>query len=152
MKILITGGAGYIGSHACIEFITAGYDPVVIDNFSNSHPEALRRVAEIAGRPVTLIEGDVRDATFMSGVFETHEIDAVVHFAGLKAVGESVAKPLAYYDNNVSGSICCSTRWQNSMSELWSSVLRPRFMEIRTAFQSASISRSRQPTHTVAAS
>lgn len=105
MKILITGGAGYIGSHACIEFMAAGYAPVVVDNFSNSHPEALRRVAEIAGRPVTLIEGDVRDAALLSSVFEAHEIRAVVHFSGLKAVGESVAKPLAYYDNNVSGSL-----------------------------------------------
>ncbi|MBL0166359.1 MAG: UDP-glucose 4-epimerase GalE [Propionivibrio sp.] len=105
MKLLITGGGGYIGSHACIEFMAAGYEPLVVDNFSNSHPEALRRVARIAGRPLTLIEGDVRERSFMRSVFAAHEISAVVHFAGLKAVGESVAKPLAYYDNNVYGSL-----------------------------------------------
>ena len=105
MKLLITGGAGYIGSHACVEFMAAGYEPVVVDNFSNSHPEALRRVAELAGRPVTLLEGDVRDRAFMRSVFAAHDIGAVVHFAGLKAVGESVAKPLDYYDNNVFGSL-----------------------------------------------
>ena len=105
MKLLITGGGGYIGSHACIEFMAAGYEPLVVDNFSNSNPEALRRVAMIAGRPLTLIEGDVRERSFMRSVFAAHEISAVVHFAGLKAVGESVAKPLAYYDNNVYGSL-----------------------------------------------
>jgi len=105
MKLLITGGAGYIGSHSCIEFMAAGYDPVVVDNFSNSHPESLRRVAGIAGRPLTLMEGDVRDSAFMRRVFDTHEIGAVIHFAGLKAVGESVAKPLEYYDNNLTGSL-----------------------------------------------
>ncbi|UCV05422.1 UDP-glucose 4-epimerase GalE [Dechloromonas denitrificans] len=105
MKLLITGGAGYIGSHACVECMAAGYEPVVVDNFSNSHPEALRRVAELVGRPVVLVEGDVRDRALLRSVFTAHEIGAVVHFAGLKAVGESVAKPLDYYDNNVSGSL-----------------------------------------------
>ena len=80
MKLLITGGGGYIGSHACIEFMAAGYEPLVVDNFSNSHPEALRRVETIAGRPLTLIEGDVRERSFMRSVFAAHEIGARRYF------------------------------------------------------------------------
>lgn len=105
MQLLVTGGGGYIGSHACIEFIAAGYEPVVVDNFANSHPEALRRVEAITGQPVVLHEGDIRDRDFLRRVFAAHDFAAVVHFAGLKAVGESVARPLDYYDNNVTGSL-----------------------------------------------
>ncbi|HRH79797.1 MAG TPA: UDP-glucose 4-epimerase GalE [Thiobacillaceae bacterium] len=103
--ILITGGAGYIGSHTCVEMIQAGMEPVVVDNLSNSKPEALRRVERITGRPVVFHQVDIRDRAGMARVFEQHDIDAVVHFAGLKAVGESVAKPLEYYDNNVAGTV-----------------------------------------------
>ena len=104
MNVLVTGGAGYIGSHTCVELIEAGYTPVVIDNFCNSNPESLRRVQEITGKPVELIEGDVRDKALLDRVFTEHKIDCVIHFAGLKAVGESVSKPLEYYQNNL-----CST-------------------------------------------
>ncbi|HEY5801937.1 MAG TPA: UDP-glucose 4-epimerase GalE [Burkholderiaceae bacterium] len=103
--ILVTGATGYIGSHTCIELLAAGYDVVGLDNFSNSSAEALKRVEQIAGKNVPLIEADVRDRAALQAVFQQHKIDAVIHFAGLKAVGESVAQPLRYYDNNVAGTV-----------------------------------------------
>lgn len=104
-NILITGGAGYIGSHTCVELLAAGYNLVVIDNFSNSKPDVLRRVEQISGRTLTFEEVDIRDRGDLRDVFRHHAIDAVIHFAGLKAVGESVSQPLRYYDNNISGSV-----------------------------------------------
>lgn len=101
--ILVTGGAGYIGSHAVIELRAAGYDVVVYDNLCNSSPEVLNRLARITGRKVPFVQGDIRDAAALRAVLAGHRIDAVIHFAGLKAVGESVAQPLTYYDNNVIG-------------------------------------------------
>lgn len=104
--ILVTGGAGYIGSHTCVELLGAGYDVVVIDNFCNSKPEALRRVEDIAGRKLlAFYSADVRDKGGLRDLFKAHAIDAVIHFAALKAVGESVAKPLMYYDNNIAGTV-----------------------------------------------
>ncbi len=103
--ILITGGAGYIGSHACVEFLAAGYDIVVYDNLSNSSALALDRVRELSGLDFPFVQGDIRDRAALDALFKTHDIDAVIHFAGLKAVGESVAKPLLYYDNNIAGSV-----------------------------------------------
>ncbi|MDP2026300.1 UDP-glucose 4-epimerase GalE [Sulfuriferula sp.] len=103
--ILVTGGAGYIGSHTCVALIEAGYTPLVLDNLCNSSPVSLGRVAQISGTRPQFIEGDVRDAALLTGLFESHDIAAVIHFAGLKAVGESVEQPLAYYDNNVSGTV-----------------------------------------------
>ena len=105
MYVLVTGGAGFIGSHTVVELLQAGYEVVIIDNFSNSSPLVLSRIEGIAGKRPLLIEGDIRDRALLDDVFKQHEIDAVVHFAGLKAVGESVQKPLEYYDNNVSGSV-----------------------------------------------
>ena len=105
MTILVAGGAGYIGSHTCIELIAAGHDVVVVDNYFNSSPEALRRVEEITGTTIQSYRADVRDRTAMDAIFSGHDISAVINFAGLKAVGESVEKPLEYYDNNVSGMI-----------------------------------------------
>ncbi len=104
-KILVTGGAGYIGSHTCIALHKAGYDIVVYDNLSNSSREAINRVSSLIDRPIEFIEGDIRDAVLLGEMFDTHRFYGVIHFAGLKAVGESVAKPLMYYDNNVSGTI-----------------------------------------------
>ena len=104
-KILVTGGAGYIGSHTCIALHEAGYDIVVYDNLSNSSREAARRVSTLIGQSIEFIEGDIRDAELLKQVFTEHQIFGVMHFAGLKAVGESVAKPLLYYNNNVSGTI-----------------------------------------------
>ena len=105
MKILVTGGAGYIGSHTCVELIESGYTPIVYDNLSNSSTIALDRVKTITGQDVTFVEGDIRDSENLQQVMKAHDIEAVIHFAGLKAVGESVAKPLMYYDNNVAGSV-----------------------------------------------
>ncbi|MEN9426845.1 MAG: UDP-glucose 4-epimerase GalE [Pseudomonadota bacterium] len=104
--ILVTGGAGYIGSHTCVELLAAGYEVLVVDNFSNSKPEALRRVEEIAGRKLgAFYRADIRDKAALREIFKAHAIDAVIHFAALKAVGESVAKPLMYYDNNIAGTV-----------------------------------------------
>lgn len=103
MSILVTGGAGYIGSHTCVELLLSGHEVVVLDNFSNSHPEALRRVEQITGRKLSHVEGDIRDQAVIEATLRQHGCTAVIHFAGLKAVGESVEKPLAYYDNNVVG-------------------------------------------------
>lgn len=105
MNVLLTGGAGYIGSHTAVECLAAGHDVVVFDNLSNSSPKSLERVAQIAGKPVTFVQGDIRDRAALKQLFASHGIDAVVHFAGLKAVGESVDKPLLYYDNNITGSV-----------------------------------------------
>ncbi len=104
-KILVTGGAGYIGTHTCIALHEAGYDMVVYDNLSNSSREAINRVSTLIGQPIEFIEGDIRDAESLKQVFSFHRFFGVIHFAGLKAVGESVAKPLMYYNNNVSGTI-----------------------------------------------
>lgn len=100
-KILVTGGAGYIGSHTCVELLNEGHELVVIDNLSNSKPEALNRVRAITGRDFAFYQQDVRDESALKNIFREHQIDAVIHFAGLKAVGESVAMPLEYYRNNL---------------------------------------------------
>ncbi len=106
MTVLVTGGAGYIGSHTCIELIQAGHTVLVLDNLVNSSAESLRRVEAIVQQPVDFVEGDIRDTELLDRVFSEHDIDSVVHFAGLKAVGESTEKPLDYYDNNVYGTLC----------------------------------------------
>ena len=105
MKILVTGGAGYIGSHTLLELIGKGHEPVVIDNFTNSSIESVRRVEELTGKTVDVYKGDVRNLRLLNKIFEEHQIDWVIHFAGLKAVGESCAKPVEYYDNNLYGTL-----------------------------------------------
>ncbi len=105
MSILVTGGAGYIGSHTCIELMNAGYEVVVVDNFYNSKREALKRTAELAGKSFSFYECDIRDKKGLDVIFKENKIDAVIHFAGLKAVGESCQKPLEYYDNNIGGTL-----------------------------------------------
>ena len=105
-KILVTGGAGYIGSHTCLELLEAGFEMVVLDNFCNSSSESLRRVAALCGvDEIPLYEGDIRDPIVLDKIFTEHKIDSVIHFAGLKAVGESVEKPVLYYENNVAGTL-----------------------------------------------
>lgn len=104
-KILVTGGAGYIGSHTCVELLNSEHDVIVLDNLCNSSEESLNRVQQICGKTLTFVQGDIRDAQVLDQVFQQHHIDAVIHFAGLKAVGESQQIPLAYFDNNISGSI-----------------------------------------------
>jgi UDP-glucose 4-epimerase len=105
MAILVTGGAGYIGSHTVVLLIEAGYEVVVYDNFSNSNATSIKRVEQITNRKIPLIQGDIRDTDGLQKVFDSYDIEAVIHFAGLKAVGESVEKPLKYYDNNIVGTI-----------------------------------------------
>lgn len=103
--ILVTGGAGYIGSHVCVELLQAGHDVTIFDNFCNSNPESVARIARIAGKAPTLVRGDIRDLAALVDALKSSGASAVVHFAGLKAVGESVQQPLSYYDNNVVGTL-----------------------------------------------
>ncbi len=105
MAILVTGGAGYIGSHTSLELLDAGKDIVIIDNFYNSCPKVLERLQELSGKKIKFEECDIRDRKALDAVFEKHDIEAVIHFAGLKAVGESCQKPLMYYENNISGTV-----------------------------------------------
>lgn len=104
-KILVTGGAGYIGSHTCVELLNAGHEVIVLDNLCNSAAESLNRVQQLTQKSLTFVEGDIRDGQLLDQVFQQNSIDAVIHFAGLKAVGESQQIPLAYFDNNIAGSI-----------------------------------------------
>ena len=103
MKVLVTGGAGYIGSHTCVELLNAGHEVVIIDNFVNSKPESLESIRKITGKDFAFVEADLRDRAAVKALFDAHPVDAAIHFAGLKAVGESVQKPLEYYDNNLGG-------------------------------------------------
>lgn len=105
MKILVTGGAGYIGSHTCVELLENGHEVVIVDNLYNSSQEAVERVEELAGKKAAFYEVDLLDRESLDAVFEKEEVDAVIHFAGLKAVGESVAKPIEYYHNNLTGTL-----------------------------------------------
>ena len=105
MKVLVTGGAGYIGSHTCVELLDAGYDIVIIDNFSNSKPDVIDKIKKITGKDFVFYEGDVCDKTLLNKIFSENEIGSVIHFAGYKAVGESVAKPLMYYRNNIDSTL-----------------------------------------------
>ena len=105
MSILVTGGAGYIGSHTVVELYNAGYEAVIVDNLSNSSRESLKRVEELTGKQIKFYEADIRDRQAMDRIFEENKIDSVIHFAGLKAVGESTVKPIEYYDNNIGGTL-----------------------------------------------
>ena len=105
MSILVTGGAGFIGSHTCVELLNAGYEVVVVDNLYNASEKAVERVKEITGKSLTFYKADIRDKKALDEIFDKEEVEAVIHFAGLKAVGESVVKPLEYYENNISGTL-----------------------------------------------
>ena len=132
MRILVTGGAGYIGSHTCVELLNAGYDITVVDNLYNSKKASLDRVREITGKDFKFFECDIRDREKLDRVFKEDKIDAVIHFAGLKAVGESVYKPLEYYDNNIGGTLTlCDVMRENGC--------KPRFTERKTNLPSARI-------------
>ena len=105
MNILVTGGAGYIGSHTCLELLQQDYEVIVIDNLCNANPESLRRVEQLTGKKIKFYEGDVRDEALLERIFAENEIHCVIHFAGLKAVGESVSMPWKYYDNNLNSTL-----------------------------------------------
>ena len=105
MAILVTGGAGFIGSHTCVELLNAGYDVVIADNLYNASEKAVDRVKQITGKDLKFYKADIRDKEAMNEIFEKEEIESVIHFAGLKAVGESVVKPLEYYENNIAGTL-----------------------------------------------
>ncbi len=106
MKVLLTGGTGYIGSHTAVCLMQSGHEPVLFDNLSNSKKDVVQAIARITGKEPAFVEGDIRSKTLLEDVLRRHEIDAVIHFAGLKAVGESCEKPLLYYDNNIAGTVC----------------------------------------------
>lgn len=118
-SILLTGGAGYIGSHTCVQLLEAGFSVVVLDDLSNSQPQVLDRIQRLAGRKPAFVLGDVRDSQLLDTVFQQHDIEAVIHFAGLKAVGESVAFPLRYYDCNINGTLTlCQTMQRHGVKNL----------------------------------
>lgn len=114
MQVLVTGGLGYIGCHTCVQMITQGFIPIILDNLCNSHIEVLDRIELLTGTKPHFYQGDVRDEQLLNSIFDSHTIDAVIHFAGLKAVGESVIKPLEYYDNNVNGSLVLARAMQRA--------------------------------------
>ena len=117
--ILVTGGAGFIGSHTCVELLNAGYEVVILDNFCNSKPEAVKRIEKITGKSVKLYEADMLDKDAVEKVFAENKIDAVIHFAGLKAVGESVSIPLTYYHNNITGTlILCEVMAEHNVKKI----------------------------------
>ena len=119
MTIFVTGGAGYIGSHTIVELLNQGYDVIVVDNFSNSKPEAVKRIKELAGRDFLFFEMDIRNKTQLDKIFNENEIDCVIHFAGLKAVGESVDKPLEYYSNNIDSTlILCEMMKKHAINKI----------------------------------
>ncbi len=123
MAILVTGGAGYIGSHTCVELLEAGYEVVVVDNLYNANKKSLERVKEITGKELTFYEADILDQEALDAIFEKEQIESVIHFAGYKAVGESVAKPIAYYHNNITGTLmlCDVMRRHNVKNIVFSS-------------------------------
>ncbi|WP_312602906.1 UDP-glucose 4-epimerase GalE [Acinetobacter schindleri] len=133
-KVLVTGGAGYIGSHTCLELLNAGHEVVVLDNLSNSSKESLNRVQALASKSLDFIQGDILDQNILNQIFNTYQIDAVIHFAGLKAVGESQQIPLTYFENNISGSISLVQAMQRA------GVFRLVFSSSATVYDEANIS------------
>ncbi len=133
-KVLVTGGAGYIGSHTCVELLQAGHEVIVLDNLSNSSEEALHRVQQLTQKSLVFIQGDIRDHQVLDQIFDEYKIDAVIHFAGLKAVGESQQVPLVYFDNNIAGSIALVQAMQKAQ------VYRLVFSSSATVYEEANIS------------
>lgn len=135
MSILVTGGAGYIGSHTCVELQQAGYDVVVLDNLSNASEKSLERVKALTGKEVTFYRGDILDRDILNEIMEKEKIDCCIHFAGLKAVGESVVKPWEYYNNNIAGTLTLvDVMRQHGCKNIIFLLPRP-YMVIRHRFQ-----------------
>lgn len=150
MNILLCGGAGYIGTHTIIELDKAGHSVVVVDNFSNSKPEALKRVSELIGKDIKFYKADVLDKEAMDKVFDENQFDAVIHYAGLKSVGESVAKPLEYYHNNMTGTFILLDVMRRHNCKISSSQVLLPFMVILLSFLSPrNVLRVIVPIHTV---
>ena len=146
MAVLVTGGAGYIGSHTCVELLNAGYEVVVVDNLYNSSEKALERVEQITGKKVTFYQADLLDQEAIKKIFDQESIDSVIHFAGLKAVGESVHKPLEYYHNNLTGHSFSATRCVATASKTSYSVPLPLSTVIRQRSPSRrTVPRERSP-------
>ena len=121
MAILVTGGAGFIGSHTCVELLEAGYEVVVVDNLYNASRKSMDRIEQITGKKPTFYEADILDREALNKIFEKEQIDSVIHFAGLKAVGESVAKPIEYYYNNIAGTlVLCDVMRRHKVQSLFS--------------------------------
>ena len=135
-KILITGGAGYIGSHTALELLNEGYEVVVYDNLGNSSKESLKRVEELTGKHITFYEGDVMDEAALKEMFEKENVDAVIHCAALKAVGESVQKPLEYYRNNITGTLTLMDVMKQTGVRILYSVHQQLYTEVQKRCQS----------------
>lgn len=147
MAILVTGGAGYIGSHTVVELLNANKEVVVLDNLCNSSPKSLERVKEITGKDVKFYEGDILDRALLQKIFAENSIQSVIHFAGLKAVGESVQKPAEYYMNNVAGTIVLIQEMKKQACGTLYLVHQQQFMAIRKLFQLQKIAKwAVQPT------
>ena len=135
MKILVTGGAGFIGSHTVVELQQAGYDVVVLDNLSNASEKSLERVAKITGKEVPFYKADILDREALEEIFGKEKVDAVIHFAGLKAVGESVQKPWEYYENNIAGTLTLVDVISSSPPALPYTAIRHLFLSQRNALR-----------------
>lgn len=135
MKILVTGGTGYIGSHTCVELLNKGYEVVVFDNLYNSKIDVVDKIEKITGKKITFYKADMLDKESMRPIFEEHKLDAVIHFAGLKAVGESVAKPLMYYQNNITGTLNLCELMKEYGCKRYFSALPQQSMVIRRRFR-----------------
>lgn len=135
MKILVTGGAGYIASHTNLELLNAGYEVVAIDNLSNSCKESIRRVEKITGKEISFYENDIRDKEALINIFNKENIDGVIHFAGLKAVGESCRIPLEYYNNNISGTINLLEVMDRFDVKTWCFLHQQQYMGILRLYQ-----------------
>ena len=139
MTIMVTGGAGYIGSHTCVELISKGYSIVIYDNFCNSQTEVINRIGRITGVSPAVVQGDVRDRDLLKNTMTKYQCSAVIHFAGLKSVGDSVAQPLEYYDNNVLGTLRLVQAMQDANVASWCFRRRRPSMANRSRFRSRRI-------------
>lgn len=150
--ILVTGGTGYIGSHTVVQLLEAGNSVVILDNLCNSKREVVHRIKQITGQQPDLVIGDIRDRATLRSLSANRAIDAVIHFAGLKAVGESVAEPLKYYDNNVTGSVVLFEEMARAGVKTLASRRPPRFTAVQASFSTPKIYRSNPLTSTAAPS
>lgn len=141
MRVLVTGGSGYIGSHTCVQLLQNGHDVIILDNLCNSKRSVLPVIERLGGKHPTFVEGDIRNEALMTEILHDHAIDTVIHFAGLKAVGESVQKPLEYYDNNVNGTLRLISAMRAANVKTLSLAPPPPFMAINPKFHMLKASR-----------